>query len=353
MADEAEDINATQDAPPSIRESLTAAMGAEGVQNASPIPSAPAEPPTGSQPRAPDGKFAKAPEQAQTPSPDPQAAPAVGAEPQTPETIRPPASWSATAKADFAALPPHIQQEVLKREGEIESGKAQWDQKAQRFNRLDAILSPRQERFKLAGIDETQAVQALFAAQDMLESPDAATRANAIRYLARQSGVDLGALVQGDPQQQPQAQLPPAVQQMAQEIASLKQTLSQQQQFAHQQSASESQAQIDAFAADPAHMYFANVRGDMAALINAGQATGLKDAYDKAIWAHPEIRPILLREQQAQAVAEQERAAKAKAEAARRASGSIIGSPSPGSSAAGAAPAPSIRAELERAMSGV
>lgn len=355
MAEEMEVIDGGAESPPSIRESLTAAMAAEGVQNAAPIPATPAETPAPSAPaRAADGKFAKAPEAAQTLSPELKAAPAAGAEPlATPETIRPPASWSATAKADFAALAPHIQQEVLKREGEIETGKAQWDQKAQRFNRLDAILSPRQERFKLAGIDETQAVQALFAAQDMLESPDASTRANAIRYLARQSGVDLRGLVQGDPQQQPQAQLPPAVQQMAQEIASLKQTLSQQQQFAHQQSVTETQARIDAFAADPANKFFSNVERDMGALINAGQATGLKDAYEKAVWAHPEIRPILLREQQAVAVAEQERAARARVEAARKASGSIIGSPSPGSSAPGAAPAPSIRAELERQFTGV
>lgn len=336
---------------PTLREQLAASFAAVPADDAPVQALNPGQAEAAAaQTRGPDGKFAKAPEQGQA-SPEPKAA-LPGAEPQpTAETIRPPASWSATAKADFAKLPVHIQQEVTKREGEIEGGKAQWDQKAQRFNRLDSILGPRQERFKLAGIDETQAVQALFAAQDMLESADPRVRASAIQHLARQSGVDLRSLVQADPQQQPQAQLPPVVQQLFAEINSLKQSQAQQQTAAHQRTASETQGQLDAFAADPANVYFANVRNDMAALIRAGQAEGLKDAYDKATWANPEIRPLLLRDQQQASQATLEQQARARADAARRASGSIIGSPTPGSSPAAGGPAPSLREELARQFS--
>ena len=332
---------------PSIRDELTAAMGTDApASEAAPAPATPAPKPEGNAlARAPDGKFAKAPEAApNTPEPNAQAAPG----PDASQTIRPPASWSATAKADFATLPPHIQQEVLKREGEIEAGKAQWDQKANRFNRLDAVLSPREEAFRLRGIDEVQAVQSLLAAQDFLER-DAPS---ALQYLARQYGVNLASLAPGAPQPQ-QAQLPPAIQQMAQELNTLKQTLAQQSTAAHQQAVSETQAQIDAFSADPANLYFPNVKVTMGKLIAAGEAMGLKDAYDKAVWAHPEIRPLLLRDQQAQGQATQEQQDKARAEAARRASGSIVGSPTPGSSPSGPGPASSIRAELQRAMSGV
>jgi hypothetical protein len=343
MATENEDVIAPE-AGPSIREELSAAIG---VQNANTIPVAAPEAPaeTKAPTRAADGKFAKAAEAEQTPPLEPNAPAA--AEPLETGTIRPPASWSATAKADFASLAPHIQQEVLKREGEIEGGKAQWDQKAARFNRLDAVLGPRQERFQLQGIDEVQAVQSLLAAQDYLDRDAPA----ALQYLAKQYGVDLSRLAPNAQQQPQQAQLPPVVQQMAQKIATLEQTLSQQQSVAHQQAASETQSQIDAFAADPANLYFANVRGQMAVLSQAEPTLGLKDLYDRAVWANPEIRPLLLRDQQQKATAELEQQTKARAEAARRAGGSITGSPSPGSGPAGAGPASSLRGELERQFS--
>lgn len=339
----------TETAAPSLRETLSAAMEASPAQTipidkpaaAEPAAKAETTPPA----RAADGKFAKPGETAPNTLSEPKAS--ADAEPDAGQTIRPPASWSATAKADFATLPPHIQQEVLKREGEIEAGKAQWDQKANRFNRLDAVLSPRQERFRLQGIDEVQAVQSLLAAQDYLERDAPA----AIQYLARQYGVNLAALAPN--QQQPtEAQLPPVVQQMAQKIQSLEQTLAQQSQAAHQQTVSETQAQIDAFAADPANLYFQNVKEAMGQLIRVGQATGLKDAYEKAIWANPEIRPLLLRQQASTGQAMQEQQDRARADAARRASGSITGSPTPGSSPGGPGPASSLRGELERAFSG-
>jgi hypothetical protein len=336
---------------PSIRDALTAAMGenTDAPAAASPEPAAapPEAPAAGGPARDPDGKFAKAPEQAQAPTPEPNA-PQAGAEPATP-AIRPPASWSATAKADFAKLPEHIQKEVLKRESDIEGGLAQQATKAERLNRLDGVLAPRQERFRLAGIDEVQAVQTLFAAQDMLESPDPNIRASAIQYLARQSGVDLRTLAGAPAAQQPQqAQQPPELQTLMREVANLKQTLGQQQTAAHQQSLSETQTQIASFAADPANVYFANVREDMGRLIAAGQAASLKDAYDKACWGNEEIRGLLLREKQTAAVAEQERLQRERAQAARRASGSITGSPGPGSSQA-TGPTPSIREALTAA----
>lgn len=363
MATEAEaDINSAAPAAeaPSIRDALTSAFAADAA--AAPA-GANSEPPAAKAPKAPaadgnaqekqgreaDGRFAAASKEGQNPKSETSAA-SPAAEAGSNQTIRPPASWSATAKSEFDKLPPVIQQEVLKREGEINAGMAQWDQKGQRLNRLDQVLAPRQERLRLAGIDEVQALQVLFAAQDMLESPDPRTRAAAIQHLARQSGVDLRSLVGSPAAQQPgqQAQpAPAALDTLMREVASLKQGFTQQQQAVHQQSVSETQKQIETFAADPTNRYFANVRADMGRLIAAGQATSLKDAYDQACWANPEIRGLLIKEQQAVGIAEQERQQRERAAAARRASGSVTGSPAPGSAQVRTGPAKSIREALQ------
>lgn len=362
MADPAEPLNDVPEAAPSVRDALTAAMAdASASDGAQPGPaplSAPAAPETdgnahGKPVRDPAGRFAPGSKEALSSSPETNAPLAPELE-QPASAIRPPASWSATAKADFDKLPAHIQTEVLKREREIETGNAQWNQKGHRLNRLDAVLAPRHERFKLAGIDEVQAVQTLFAAQDMLESPDPNVRASAIQYLARQSGVDLRSLAGSPaPQPQPGAQQaqPGVLDTVLREVAALEQNWTQQQQSAHQQSLSETQQEIETFAADTTNRYFANVRNDMGRLIAAGQAASLKDAYDKACWGNPEIRDLLIRERQTAETAERERQARERASAARRASGSITGSPTPGASQVNSGPSPSVREELERQFS--
>jgi len=342
----------TQIAPPegdevSLRDELANALTAQGDTPDVALVETPAAPVQDTKPRDEAGRFAKQTEAAQ-PKPSEPKTPQAGAEPQPQAgTITPPASWSATAKADFAALPQHIQQEVLKREADIEAGKAQWDQKAERFNRLDAILAPRRERFQLAGIDETQAVQALFAAQDYLERDPV----NALIYLARQSGVSQQHLLQvlGGPQQPQQAQLPPQLQPLMQQVQTLSQTVAQQQAQQTQAKLSEHLNQVQAFAADPANIYFENVRARMGKLIRSGDAENLSDAYQQACWMDPEIRPLMLRQQTQQQAVAQQAEARAKAEAARRASGSVIGSPSPGATPVQGGSSGNLREDIQAA----
>ena len=266
------------------------------------------------------------------------------------KTIAPPSSWSATAKAEFAKLPEVIRQEVLKREADIERGKAQWDQKAARLNRLDAVLAPRTERFRLAGIDEAHAVQALLAAQDLLERDPV----SGLSYLARQYGVDLRRSAQppGPGQQPPQgrAQLPPELRRIAEEVQTLKGVFAQQQNAAEHARRSESLTHVQGFAADPSRLYFENVREAMAGLLRAGRASDLDDAYQQATWSDPEIRALFLREQAGQAQLQARGAASAKVADARRASGSVTGSPSPGATPGRTSPTATLRDELEAAF---
>lgn len=321
---------------------------AAGAPEAAALPAPEGE---GGQPRGPDGKFLSkdgAPTSAAPPPAADAAAPV--SEPAKPQAGGPPSeettsvphSLPAPLKAAWASLPKEWQTAFLKQEDSVKTAKDEWAPKAQRLNRWDEILAPRRERLQLAGMDEFQAVQTLFAAQDLLER-DAPT---ALRYLARSYGVDLSQLA---PQTSPTGAAPapaepghapappvapqtdPALQALFQEVSTLKQTLTAREQAEASRHLSDAQAAVAKFEADPKNLYFSNVRQDVAELLRSGRAETLEQAYEQACWANPEIRQLLITEQtQAARRSADEAVARQKAEAAQRASGSVTGAPTPG-----------------------
>lgn len=270
--------------------------------------------------RGPDGKFvAKSEEKAQdTPDQPSQAEP----EPAEKLAIRVPSSWSVEAKAKFETLDPAVRQAIAKREEEIDKGLRRKSEELKRYEPLEALIAPRRDQWSLQGMDEVKAIQTLFAAQDLLEKDPV----RGLTLLAQSYGVNL-ASVTGQPSAQPgagttgqpQAQPDP----VAAELQTLKAELNALKQGREQEVQQTYQAQIEAFANDPAHPYFENVKPQMAALLKTGQVANLDEAYDRAIWADPAIRPLLLA-QQATPKTDQVRA---HAEKARAASVSVTGSP--------------------------
>lgn len=328
----------------SVHAELTAAFAADaGVADAAPPVAAPepvAAEPSG-QPRDESGKFAAKVEgalasPAQTIPTEQHAAPPEALQ----EPSRPPASLSAQVKAEWTTLPEHVRQDFIRREAETNRGFEERAAQLKRYEPLEAVIAPHRNRIAMSGVDEATYVGSLIAADDLL-------RTNPIQGMAQVAqmyGIDLRQLSQPGNQAAAaqEAQLPPQVQ------AALDRIQSFEQQQTQQQTASQ-QAEIDAFGKD--HLYFENVRAGMAALLRAEQATTLEDAYDKACWADPAIRPLLMKEQATKADEQARAAAGAKVANARGAAVSVTGSPAPGSGPAAAGPAPSIREELERAMS--
>lgn len=350
-------------------------------------PETPAEPTeaSGERARGPDGKFlpkepgqteegatAQPPVQAQTPE---SAAPAP-TEPQT-EAIRVPPSLPAAVKAKFAKLDPDVREAFVSLEGSVQTAKAEWAAKGQRLNRFDEIIGPRIARWQMNGVDEFQGVQMLLAAQDILDRDPV----QGLVQVARSYGVTPAHLAQAFGLTQTSAQAPAAdgtsapatatpdltgvLQQhlapVLQQVQTLQQQLAQSQQADQAVKLATAQREIDAFAADPANMYFDNVQDAVVAIIAQDRQNGgsmsLKEAYDRAVWADPTVRPHLIQAQQETAAQEAARkaaeakaaatlAAQAKAQAARNAGGSVTGSPSPGASAPAGAPRP-LREELQ------
>jgi hypothetical protein len=117
----------------------------------------------------------------------------------------------------------------------------------------------------------------------------------------------------------------PQVKSLQDKIASLESRLTGADQKAANEAREKIQADLNAFADDPAHPYFDEVADDIAALIRgSGGKMTLQDAYDRAVWANPTTRAKETARAQAEAVEKAKKEDAERAAAARRATGGRV-----------------------------
>ncbi|MGO8152530.1 hypothetical protein AB9F36_22185 [Rhizobium leguminosarum] len=333
-----EDFGAFDDKPASIRDSLKAAIDT-------------VEGDIAGQPRdGENGRFlAKGQEQAAAAARAGQA-PAANAAQQAPQAqtqmqtrehqasigSRVPPGWSAEAKAQFATLPGEVQAAITKREQEVDNG----FRVLQDYRGLEEFTP----LIRQAGMTHADVMRrAIDWEKALIHDP-----VNTVVHVARMAGVNLHALVNG--------QMDHVLQRSSQQ-AGLQQGGPQPRHVnveatvEHVLRKRDTETQVDAFLSDPANAHADDVLDDMIALINAGRASSLQDAYDAACWMRPDIRRQLI-SQTAQAPVHQQQAQRAAAaDQARRASRSISGSSAPGPTRDAARGQPtSIRDSLRDAM---
>lgn len=352
------------EAPGGVVEPVQAApepvVAAPEAQTPEPTPTQEAAPEA--RERGPDGKFLPKDTKAEVSAEAPPAvektetAPLAEKEPQETEAIRIPPSLPAAVKAQFKDLAPEVRDAFVKLEDSVQTAKAEWGKKGERLNRYDEIMAPRSEKLQLQGIDEFTFIKTLVAAQDFLERDPL----GGISYLARSYGVNLNQLAAqpNAPQPGPEGQQTPTVnpnleamlQPLVAQVQTLQQQIAQSQQSTEAEKLASARASVADFASKPENMYFENVKADVAKRLSDGSAATLADAYDQAIWASPEIRPLLLKTQATDtAKKDAEAAQRAKAASANRSAGSVTGSPAPGASAP-QGPIGTVRDTLQAAM---
>lgn len=227
-----------------------------------------------------------------------------------------PQSWSAAAKSEFAKLPPIIQAEVTKRENDIHQAMTRHDGELRMGREMKDVITPYMPIITAEGGTPAKAVSELLNTAYVLRTGSPQQKAQMVRQIAQTYGVDLGQV-----QQAPQ--MDPAMQQILDRINGIENKFTQQMTLQEQQEHASIMSEVNAFAANPANVYFEQLKPVMAPLLASGQAKDIQEAYDKACWADPSIRSTLIAKQQAD---EQE---KRKAEIAKKkqASGSVTGSP--------------------------
>jgi hypothetical protein len=259
----------------------------------------PAEPAPRSDGRAADGRFAPAATHGADGKPlAPGAAPAV--DPNAPPVdaapgvgrnggppLNAPGYLSPESKAVWAALPPHVQADLVKREQAVSDG----------FRQYEGLGS----YAKMAKESGTNLATAFknYAEMDAGLGRDFNTGVESIckwygkdpRELAVAIATKYG-LIKG--QAPALAPLPKTID----EDALVERAA---QRIRDEHASRQVDESLSSFKADAANRYYENVREHMASLIEAGHAETLKDAYDMACWARPDIRALLLKQQAAPA----------------------------------------------------
>lgn len=225
-----------------------------------------------------------------------------------------PTSWSPKVREQWGKLPEDVRKEIVRREEASVQGVRKLQEEFQPVRQFAERLTPVMQEARALGQDPAQYVVNLAVAERSLRSQDPNEKFNALLNIADQYGIPLRQYLGGE---QAPAQSAPAV------PAAVQQELQEMRQWREQEQAQQLQKQINEFSKDAE--FFEDVRNDMAALLDAGAAKDLKDAYEKAIWANPEVREVLLARE-----AESKKKTAASQRRAKASSVSVEGADKPG-----------------------
>lgn len=230
-------------------------------------------------------------------TPEPLAEEPVAQEPETvveepvieeKPVIDPPQAWTAEAKKDWANIPTHIQAEIIKRENDTHKMFTSREGELRLGREMKDVIDPFMPLIKEAGAEPKALIHDLLGTVNTLKNGTEEQKIMVMRNIAEGYGVDLQKVM--GYQQNP-------INQLYGELNSLKQQLNPQaiiNQLQEQQEAVRIQSEVDTFAADPKNVHFEKVKPFMGSLLNSGQAKDLREAYDMACYAIPEIRSTML-----------------------------------------------------------
>lgn len=238
-------------------------------------------------------------EQAETPaasSPAVESPPTVEGEEAKPEenstevqALGAPKTWTKEALEGWAAIPPRQQQEILKREDDMHRGLEQYKTAAETGQKYEAVVEPFREMLAAEQIDPVQLFNSFAANHYLLSRGTPEQKLDLAANMLQHYQIDLPALIDhlGSQILNP---VDPRVQQLEKEVRDLRAGLTQQTTTQAKVSEAAALAEIEKFAADPAHQYFNELTNDIAKLMEAGVAMTLSEAYEKAVYANPVTR---------------------------------------------------------------
>lgn len=232
------------------------------------------------------------------------------------EAVEYPNSWSALQRENWSKIPKGAQDYIRQREEDFHKQLTKHDEERNFGRSVQEIASPYVPIIQAEGGTVEGAFKDLLNTAYVLRQGNAHQKAALVRDAIQQYNID-PRLVFG----QQQNISPHDVQQMVEQgINQFKQTYQQESTKAEQDRINQ---EVEAFAKDPKHEFFNDVWEYMVPLLESGRAKDLAEAYEQAIWTHPQVRPVLI---QRQNEAEKEKR-KEKVEVKKKAASSLNGSP--------------------------
>lgn len=212
--------------------------------------------------------------------------------------IAAPLSWSSEQKAKWASLPPDLQQYIAHRDKESHEAISRAGQQLKAYEPIGQIIQHFADTWQRNKLHPADGIARLLAVeQNLAKDPH-----SAIKDIAKAYGVDLRTLAT-DTQTAEAAQTSPEVSAIRDELLRTRNELGNVTSYLTAQQAARLQSeeaavvqQIASFAEGKPH--FESVRRYMGALMQADEGLSLEDAYDRAVMAHPDVRKLILAEQQ-------------------------------------------------------
>ena len=274
-------------------------------------------------------------------------------EPPVSRARRAPGTWRPALREKWAALPPDVQSEILRREAEIARGFTESTNSRKFHEEFNKTVSPFQTLIAAEGGNAMQVVHNLMNTASAMYYGTPAQKVNMVAGFIKNFGVDLelldGVLAANKPldvnagggtpghvstliQQEVQRHLAPIL---------------RGQQASQEEAQNQVASQLEAFASDPANEFFDDVRETMADLLEIAarrnQQMDLSTAYNRATMMHPDIAKVI----EDRNLRKRAQEASATAQAARRKSVSVVGAPA---KAAGEAKPETLRGDIEAAI---
>jgi hypothetical protein len=198
-----------------------------------------------------------------------------------------PDTWTKDAIAEWATVPPRVQQEILKREQDMIQGIESYKGRASLGDAFNSIVEPYVPLLQQNGLgvpEVSQIFSGMLANHVKLVQGTADQKMQTALNVLRGYGIDPVelALAAGGQQQNPE------ITALRQELGQVRETLAQREQREQQQAFSSALAQIDAFAA--ANPYYREVEADIDHLLSTGAEETLEKAYERAVWNNPRTR---------------------------------------------------------------
>jgi hypothetical protein len=232
-----------------------------------------------------------------------------------------PETWTKDAIAEWAKTPPRVQQEILKREEDMHRGLEQYKERADLGTRYDKVVEPYRPILAAENIDPVELFNSFAGNHYLLTRGTPEQKIDLAANLLTSYGIDPAAVAAKLANYVPPSPETLAIQQRldaadkreADRIARENET--RMATFARE---------VDAFASDPANIYFEEVGNDIAALLKSGQATDLKSAYDKAVYLNPVTRQKEIDRMTAEKISETEKERQERLAAAQKATGANV-----------------------------
>lgn len=260
------------------------------------------------------GRFTKAPTEGAedatqaTPTEEPPANAQLKPHDQLPNT------WRKELADEWKALPERTRQEIHRREQDMHNGLKQYRDAAGFGQSIAREMQPYQQLLQQRGVTPQAVVRDIMSSLSTMATGSDQTKAEVLLQLARGYGINLDTVMSLHSRAPSQAA--PDLSPVLQRVQQIESRISQADQEREYRQQAEDDATVTRFLNDPKNEHAKSVQQQMAALLSSGQVKDLADAYEQAIWLHPEVRQQLLQKQEAERRKKDEDAAKAARKAA-------------------------------------